>query len=162
MTPAENVAYLELLKGTVADSASDIADGMASAFQSRVQWETLRETVHGAGEFWRATPGRPPAYASGGLSRSIERTPAYGYVRATATVGATAKYAAIQEFGGWTWPNNHKFMHWINSAGSWFMKSVFVPEHPYMRPTVRDMIRDGSFTTAAMEAFEAHMFPLIR
>jgi phage gpG-like protein len=162
MTPEENVAFLGLLSGTVAGSASDIADGMAGVFQSRVQWETLRETSHGVGEFWKATRDRPPAYASGNLARSIVRTAAFGGIRASATVGATAKYAAIQEYGGWTWPSNHKFMHWVNSGGSWFMKTVYIPEHPYMRPTVEAVIRDGSLQRAAIDAFMEHMFPLVR
>jgi phage gpG-like protein len=162
MTPEENVAYWESLLGTVASSASDIADGLAEVFQSRVTYETLRQTSHGYGQFYKATRGRPPAYVTGNLARSIVRRPAFGGIRATASVGATAKYAAIQEFGGFTWPNNNRFMHWTNSAGSWFMKEVYVPKHPYMQPTTDDLIRDGGFTRAAMSAFMTHMAPILR
>lgn len=161
MTPEENIAFLNSLTGTVASAASDVADGIAEVFQSRVTYETLRQTSHGKGQFYKATPGRPPAYVTGNLARSIIRTPAFGGIRATASVDAMAIYAGIQEFGGYTW-GNHGLMHWVNSAGPWFMKEVYIPEHPYMRPTVNDTFRDGSLTRAAMEAFETHLAPVLR
>jgi phage gpG-like protein len=161
VTPEENVALWESLLATVASSAPDIADGMAKTFQARIQNVTLRESAHAPGQFYRAPRGHPPAYASGTLARSIIRRPAFGGVRATGSVGATAVYAAIQEFGGYTW-GNHGLMHWRNSAGEWFMNDVYVPEHPYFRPTVEATIRDGSLQRSAIVAFEAHMSPLIR
>lgn len=161
MTPDENVKLWESLLATVADSAPDIADGMAEVFQGRVQNFTLRQSIHPPGMFWKATTGRPPAYVTGNLARSIIMTPAHGSITATASVGATAVYAAIQEFGGYTW-GNRGLMHWRNSGGEWFMRKVFVPEHPYMRPTVEATIRDGSLQRSAIAAFMAHMSPLIR
>lgn len=161
MTPEENVAYWKTLLGTVADSASDVANAMASTFSDRVRNATLKETAHPVGEFYKAPAGRPPAYVTGNLARSIIRTPAFGGIRATGTVGAFARYAAIQEFGGFTW-GDHGFMHWRNSAGEWFMRTVYVPEHPYMRPTLEAVIRDGSLVGSAIDAFMVHMSPVIR
>ncbi|HEX4178489.1 MAG TPA: hypothetical protein VHY57_08630, partial [Rhizomicrobium sp.] len=84
-----------------------------------------------------------------------------GEIRASALVGATAVYAGIQEFGGWTW-GNHGMMHWHNSAGEWFMRRVYVPEHPYMRPAAEGVIRDGSLQRSAILAFEKHVAMFLR
>lgn len=162
MDPSALPGFLNGLKGQVATAAVPAADAMAETFQNRVQNFTLRQSTHPPGMFWKATEGRPPAYASGNLARSIVRTPAHGGIRASAMVGATAVYAALQEFGGDTWPSRGSYMHWTNTRGPWWMKLVTVPEHPYMRPTVEQTIRDGSLTRSAISAFEKRMSPLIR
>ncbi len=112
--------------------------------------------------FWRAPPGRPPAFASGHLVASMYRTTTFNPVRATSIAGDTAIYAAIQEFGGWTEPTRHKFMHWVNTGGSWFMKHVDIPEHPYFRPALRTIIADGSLQRSAIDAFKRRMPPFVR
>jgi phage gpG-like protein len=160
MDPDDLAAFLETLKGSVATAAAPVANAMGETMKNRVQ-VILKEKSHAPGEFYRAQAGASPAYATGNLSRSIVRTPAFGGLRATSMVGATAVYAGVQEFGGYTW-GNHGFMHWVNSAGSWFMKTVYIPEHPYMRPAVEGVIRDGSLRQSAIDAFMAHMSPLIR
>jgi phage gpG-like protein len=88
--------------------------------------------------------------------------PASGQVSGTAMVGVTAVYAAIQEFGGKTWPNHSKFMHWVNSGGSWYMKEVTIPPHPYFRPTVDRMVRNGDLTREAKSAFWVRILPLLQ
>jgi hypothetical protein len=145
-------AYLEGLRDAAAEAAVPAADAMAGGVRDRIVHVTLRETIHPPGVFFRAVMGRPPAYASGNLAMSIRATPAFGGVRATAGVGASARYAAIQEWGGTTWPSNSEFMHWRNPR-PWWKKVVTVPEHPYFRPTVESMIRDGSLTRLAADAF---------
>ena len=131
---------------------------MGQTMQAQVQRE-LKLTAHPPGIFWKAAPGRPPAYASGNLSRQTFATRASGEIRATSTVGNTAIYSALQEFGGATWPNRSAYMHWVNDRGAWFKKRVTVPEHPYFRPALDVVIADGSLQGSAMEAFEARMSP---
>ena len=77
----------------------------------------------------------------------------------TAVVYVGAKYAAIQEFGGKTWPTHHKYMHWVNSGGFWYKKEVTIPPHPYFRPTVDRMVRNGDLTREAKVAFWARVLP---
>jgi phage gpG-like protein len=163
----ENIALLKAIRDQATTAAAPAADGMAETFEDAVG-RTLRLSAHGPmpagpphsipfGIFYKATPGAPPAYATGNLARSIIRTAASGEITASALVGATAVYAALQEWGGSTWPSRSAYMHWTNTRGSWWMRRVDVPEHPYMRPTVDRTVHDGSLTAAAMEAFEAHM-----
>ena len=155
-------SFLRILQDKVAAAAAPEANAMAETFQRRVQDVTLREISHAPGMFWKAPLGRPPAYASGNLSRSIIRIPAAGLVRASALVGATAIYSALQEFGGTTRPTRSKYLHWTNSAGPWWMKSVTVPKHPYMRPSLEAVIFDGSLQRSAIDAFMAIVGPFER
>ena len=154
-------AYLETLQKAAASAAAPAANGMATAVKNRIQNDTLRQTVHAPNAFYRATPGDAPAYGSGNLARSIIMIPASGGITATATVGATARYAAIQEWGGWTAPRTHLFMHWKNPR-PWWRKRVVIPEHPYFRPTVEKMIRDGSLQRAAYVPFWTRIAPFFR
>jgi phage gpG-like protein len=154
-------AYLETLQKAAASAAAPAANAMAHGVQDRIVNVTLRETAHPPYTFYRATRGRPPAYASGNLARSVVMTSAYGAIRATASVGSHLVYSAIQEWGGWTEPNNSPFMHWRNPR-PWWMKRVTIPEHPYFRPSVEACIRDGSLTRSAMDAFYARVSPLFR
>ena len=163
----ENVALFEAIKAQAMTAAAPAVDGMTGTFKDAVQ-ATLKLSAHapmpaGAphkidfGIFHKATPGAPPSYATGDLSRSLMRTPASGGVTASALVGATAVYAALQEFGGWTEPRRSAYMHWLNTRGAWFMRHVDVPEHPYFRPTLDRTVADGSLSQSARDAFLAHM-----
>lgn len=162
MDPAALPGFLDSLKGNIADAAAPVADAMAETFQHHVVNVTLKEHTHAPGMYYEATRGATPAYVTGNLARSVIRRPASGMIRATAMVGDTAVYAAVQEFGGETWPSHGKYMHWRNSRGPWWMKHVTVPEHPYFRPALEAVIRDGSLRRSAISAFEAFMSPLIR
>lgn len=154
----QDAAHLKYLQTLVARAAPAEANAMGQRFQTRVKL-TLSEVAHPAGIFWKAPPGRPPAYASGVLRESIVLVSAYGSsVSASSSVYALAIYAALQEYGGSTWPNRSRYMHWVNSAGPWWKKRVTVPEHPYMRPSLEACIRDGSLTGSAMVAFERATF----
>lgn len=151
--------YLRALQDAAAHAVVPAADAMAGGFGSRVSNATLKRVIHGPGVFYKAIPGQPPATASGNLAGSVRANPARftaigpAYARASAMVGAYARYAAIQEWGGWTEPRRHKYMHWVNSAGPWWKKHVDIPQHPYFRPTVEAMIRDGSLSRLAASAF---------
>lgn len=155
-------AYLEALKKAAADAASPAANAMAEAVKYQIQNVALKQVAHAPGLFWKAAPMRPPAYASGALSRSIILRPASTSIVGTAMVGATVKYAAIQEFGGKTWPSHSAYMHWVNSGGEWFKKEVTIPPHPYFRPSVDQQIRTGNLTRVAKQAFWVRVMPYLR
>lgn len=164
MTPEENIAFLAGLKGKVADAAGPVATAMAQTFQRRVTTVELQQEFHPPGMFWRQAVGHPPAYASGALARSVRvgATVAAGG-HATSEVGAYARYAAIQEFGGETWSNRPGgFMHWINTGGSWYFRRVHIPQHPYFRPALVAVVTDGSLQRSAVSVFMAHMSAYIR
>lgn len=78
------------------------------------------------------------------------------------SVGAYARYAAIQEFGGDTWSDRPGgFMHWVNTGGSWYFRRVHIPQHPYFRPALVAVIRDGSLQRSAVSTFKAYMAPYV-
>jgi phage gpG-like protein len=158
----EEVAQLKYLQRLVASAAPGEANGMAKTFQDRVKNVTLKKVMHPPYTFYKATPGQPPAYASGNLTRSILMKSAYTAVDSSAIVYSTAVYAALQEWGGSTWPSRHNYMHWRNNRGPWWKKKVDVPEHPYMRPTLEAVIRDGTLQGAAISAFEKVTAPAYR
>ena len=152
MKVSELSGYLRGFKNRVASAAGPSATEMANAVKDRMVSVTLRESVHAPDTFYKAVAGRPPAYATGRLASSVFVMPSSGMIRAKANVGVSAKYAAIQEWGGWTEPNTSEFMHWHNPR-PWYRKRVVIPEHPYFRPTVDAMIRDGSLSKKAADAF---------
>jgi|ERR1700691_6275391 phage gpG-like protein len=152
MRVSELPGYLKGFKNRIASAAGPSATEMAHAVKDRMVSVTLRETVHAPDTFYEAVAGRPPAFASGRLAGSVFVMPSSGMVFAKANVGVSAKYAAIQEWGGWTVPNDSEFMHWHNPR-VWYKKRVTLPEHPYFRPTVKSMIDDGSLSKAAANAF---------
>jgi len=162
-------AYLESLKKAAATAAAPAANAMADAVRHQVQNVALKQVAHAPGMFWKAAPMRPPAYASGVLSRSVRMIPASGSLsfgtntaRGVASVSVGAKYAAIQEFGGDTWPSRGRYMHWVNTGGEWYMTRVTIPPHPYFRPTVDRMIRNGDLSRAAYQAFWVRVLPFMR
>lgn len=166
MTPGALPGLFAAIKDQAATAAAPAADGMAEAFDKDVG-RTLRLHAHapmpsGAphkrayGIFYKATPGVPPAFASGDLAASMIRRPASGGIVATAMVGNTAIYSAVQEFGLDTWTSS-AYMTWRNNQGWWRKKLVHQNEHSFMARTRDWMILDGSLTKAAEDAFEAHV-----
>lgn len=162
MDLADLPAYLRGLQKAAEGAASPAANAMASSFKYQVQNVALKQVQHAQGMFFKAAPSRPPAYASGFLAGSMYMRPASTAIYGAASVGITAEYAAIQEFGGDTWPSNHKYMHWLNTGGSWYKKRVHIPAHPYWRPTVDRMIRNGDFVRDAKTAFWVRVLPYFR
>ena len=166
MTPEENLALFKAIRDQASTAAVPAADGMAEQFSGDVG-RTLRMTVHapmpaGAphyrpfGIFYPAIEGAPPAYATGNLAHSMFRERAIGGVTASALVGNDAVYAAVQEEGATLYPNS-AYLHWRNTHGSYWMRSVTVPAHPYFGRTLRFDVANGSLTKAAMEGWQAHM-----
>jgi phage gpG-like protein len=166
VSPEENVALFEAIKAQAEGAAVPAVEGMAEHFEGDVR-RVLSLTAHGPmpsgaphyrafGVYYEATPGAPPALASGDLLASMMRRPASGGIVATAMVGNTAIYSAVQEWGATLRPNS-AYLHWLNTRGSWFKRSVTVPAHPYFRKALETDIADGSLTGAAMAGWEAHM-----
>lgn len=162
MDLADLPAYLESLKKAASDAMPAAANAMAEGVKYQIQNVALKQVQHGRGMFFKAAPMRPPAYVTGHLSQSIIMRPASASLASTATVMATADYAYLQEFGGKTWPSHHKYMKWTNTGGTWYKKEVTIPPHPYFRPTVDRMIRNGDLTRAASTAFWVRVMPFFR
>ena len=166
MTPEENLAYFEAIKGQVPGANQNANTRMSSQFSGDVS-RVLRTTFHAPmpagpphkiayGIFYPAVEGAPPAYATGNLANSMVRTPASAGIVSRAMVGNTAIYSAVQEFGATLYPNS-AYLHWVNTHGSYFKKSVTVPEHPYFQRALRFDIANGSLTGAAMKGFAEGM-----
>jgi hypothetical protein len=156
-------AHLKALQKAAGDAAPPAATAMAEAVKYQIQNVALKQVAHAPGMFFKAAPMRPPAYASGTLSRSIIMRPASGTITGTAYVAATALYAGVQEFGSERqWPSHGKYMKWTNSGGTWYKKETSIPPHPYFRPTVDRMIRNGDLSRAAQQAFLVRVLPYLR
>jgi hypothetical protein len=153
-------ALLRGIMSAAAYAAPYEANVMAETFRRQVVDVTLRQSAHAPGEFYKQVEGQPPAYASGALANSVQRIPAFGRrVTATSYVAAYARYAALQEWGGDTWPNNHRFMHWVNTGGSWYMPIVTIPEHPFFQPSLKRIIANGDLQKNVMAAFMSRVGP---
>lgn len=83
-------------------------------------------------------------------------TPASDGIRATARVGNRVSYSRILEFGCVITPTNKKFLHWVDSGGSWYHEFLVVKPHPFLEPTVDESIDDGSLRDEAVDAFEPY------
>src|SRR5215469_15851621 len=133
---------------------------MAEAYKEHLTKVTLRRSFAAPGQFGTpAAPGRPPAWRTGALARSVRAAPgASGGLTATATVAPHVIYSATQEYGGVHTPVRFRYMHWVNSGGEWYLKRVNIPARPYLRPALEETMADGSLTRAAMEAFMAYVW----
>lgn len=115
----------------------------------------LSKYSHPAGERTPSPPGEPPAVVTGQLRRSVIATPAVAESpgRYVATVGGTAIYARIQEFGGVIVPVHAKRLFWSNAGGGHSAKQVTLPARPYLRPTVERLSTSGKLSEVAAAAF---------
>jgi hypothetical protein len=157
MTPQENVAYLEAVLAKAKRGAAPTATAMARYIADRARTDTLRRSSHSPGEWHRTRPGEPPAYSSGNLSRSMTYKPASQGLRATAMAGNAASYSRILEFGCVVTPvSGKKFMHWVDSGGSWYHEMLVIPPHPFLEPTTDESIRDGSLRDVAIDEFRKY------
>jgi hypothetical protein len=161
VTPDEVPAFLRTLQGAAMNAASPAANAMGERMEREVHFQ-LKLAAHPPGQFYRAPREASPAFASGHLDTSMFHTTAFSRVRATSVVGNTAIYAAVQEFGAIQWPSNHKFMHWRNTGGEFWMRRVTIPEHPYFKPALKRIISNGSLRESALDAFKRSMPPFIR
>ena len=83
------------------------------------------------GIFYKATAGAAPSLATGDLLASMIRNPASGGIVASAIVGNTAVYSAVQEFGLDTWASS-AYMQWHNDQGWWRKRLVHQNQHPLL------------------------------
>ena len=155
ITPEEVPGFLKLIRDRAADAAPPAVTAIAQTYQKHLQKVTLRRSFAAPGQFGTpAAPGQPPAWRTGALARSVWTTagPSSG-ATASAWVGPHVIYARIQNQGGVNRPTHAKYMHWVNSGGSWYLKRVDIPARGYMRPALEDCLANGSLTEAGMEAF---------
>lgn len=162
MTPWENVDLLRRIRARAAKGAPAAAEAMAKHVADRTANVTLRRTAHAPGQYWKAAPGAPPASASGALAAGMYATRAKGGRMPTAYAGNSALHAQLLEFGGCKLePSGAGMMTWHDSGGWWSHHKLPLgddsfPEHPFLRPTVREAIEDGSLLQAAIDAFRKY------
>ena len=161
MTPEQYLAWLEEVERKARLGARPTAEAMARHVAERIKNDTLRRRRHAPGQYYKAKPGEPPSYASGKFADSIYSTPASGGLRATAYVGSSDKRAKMFEFGGCVLTEvSRPVMKWRDSRGWWSHHRLPLsgtwPEHPFLRPTVEEVIDDGSLRQAAIDAFRPY------
>lgn len=157
ITLEELPGVLKALRDKAATAAPPTVTAIAQTYQKHLQKVTLRRSFAAPGQFGTpAAPGQPPAWRTGELARSVTTSVAGGSgLTASATVAPHTVYAATQEHGGIHRPSHARYMHWVNSGGSWYLKRVDIPPRPYMQPALDDCLANGSLTRAAMETFYA-------
>jgi hypothetical protein len=151
------VPVLEALRDRAATAAPPAVTAIGQTYQKHLQKVTLRRYFATPGQFGTSSPpGQPPAWRTGAMARSVTTVvgPSSG-MTATASVGPHVIYARTQNEGGIHRPSRARYMHWINSGGSWYLKRVNIPARPFMEPALRECIENGSLTKAAAEAFLA-------
>lgn len=94
-------------------------------------------------------PGMPPASIFGELARTItQRT-----TTDSTKVGPTARYARIQELGGWMQGN--PYMYWHEDGVSYRSSGHRLPERPYWKPSVDAVIESGRLTRIYRDRWRA-------
>jgi hypothetical protein len=165
VTPDALPAYWDRIVRRISDEGPRAAAyAMAKRFHQVVSDETLVATSHGKGSPTPSAPGSPPALVSGALKRSLRLTPAVdiGGNIAKASVVPLIIYARIQELGGTveakhTYVDKHGtvrqgYLAWGSGAGRHYAHSVTLPARPYMRPTHKRVVADGSLRSSAIKA----------
>jgi hypothetical protein len=167
VTPAELPAYLREIRARVAAAEVPVADKMAEAYKDHLVGFTLIESgSHPPVTRTPAAEGRPPAVMPGGVNGSligsVTRAPATGGDGfGTASVQPNTIYAATQEWGSdhdgspfmWLWVR-YIGPRAVKSMG-WKRRTVHIPERPYMRTAVSEMIASGELSRTAADTFEA-------
>ncbi len=158
ITPEENLRRLIAAREKARGGAEAVALAMAEYIAWRTAEDTLRRRRHAPGQYYRARPGDPPAYASGKLADSMFARPVSGGLRASAIAGSEDKRAGLLEGGGCVLTEvSRPVMKWRDSRGWWSHHRLPLsgtwPEHPFLRPTVEEVIDDGSLREAAIRAF---------
>jgi hypothetical protein len=154
---AATIGILEGIEFRTIKTVPEVARAMGDTYRDHLQNVTLRRTAHGMYTYTPSPPGAPPSFVSGELAYSITVTVSPGWPRASSEVAPHTVYAAIQEFGGDTWPDHSKFMRWFMEGQYWYKKIVHLPERPYMRPALEEVIASGELQDAAVTAFREGM-----
>jgi hypothetical protein len=165
VTITEAIALYREIRDRVEASAVPVCDAMTSSYKDHLVGVTLRESgAHAPVTQTPAAPGRPPAFMTGGLAASVTRTPAVGSGGiAVGFVAPHTVYAATQEYGGVHHAVKGPYMWlWLRYIGAyevkrrgWRMRTVVIPERPYMSAAVDETIASGSLERAAYERFMA-------
>ncbi len=163
MNVRELSAYLQGLSDKVATRGPEAAVwAMAETYRRYVQKVTLRRFAHSPGTWTTSPPGGTPAWVNGDLARSIKsRQGNRTAYTASAGVGPYIIYGRIQEKGGDIWHRRANWLHWQNidprtgQLTDWYRKHVYIPPRPYLEPSARDTIADGSLSRSAAAAFMA-------
>ena len=157
VTFEENARNWDAIVEKAKKGAAPTATAMAKFIAERTANDTLTRSSHGSGAWHRTRPGEPPARATGTLAKGMFYTPAYGDGPVkNAWVGNRECYARALEYGCVLQPVNDEFVHWKDSGGSWFHEFLRLPSHPFLEPTVRESMDDGSLRDAAIEAFRPY------
>lgn len=162
-TPEGNLAFLIQAEATARLGAAAAATAMARYIAQRVVYDTLQQTTHAPGAYYKARPGAPPATASGSLAKGMYYTPASGELRASAYAGNNARHAKLMEFGGCVLqPTDGKTMKWKDTGRKthWHHTRLPVdgefPAHPFLEPTTDEAIDDGELRQIAIDAFREY------
>jgi hypothetical protein len=164
VTPDENVAYMEGIARLAALGGEAMANAMAEYIARRISDDTLRRRRHAPGQYYKARPGDPPAYASGSLADSVTWQAVSAGMRASAVVTSDDKRAGLMEFGGCVLTSHSgSVLKWRDSgrpdnpSGWWSHRRLPLvgtwPAHPFVGPTVEDAIADGELARVAIAAF---------
>lgn len=154
MDPSGLPAMFQGIERRAGAAASPASLAMAHTFERAVK-RTL--SLRSRGQYDRRAReerGQPPAMRSGALRNSVTSAGGTGDPVAVSSVAPHVFYAGIQEWGGSMNARPRSAMHFF-SGGEWFLQHVRVGPNPYMRPTIRACIANGSLSRAAADAFEA-------
>lgn len=161
LTPQELPGYwLMLIAKMEANGPKAAANAMSKVFHNQLVGVELVRFSHGPGQRTSSPPGQPPAAVSGALRRSVRLYPATatGSYTAQSSVVPLIVYARIQEMGG-TVVAKHTgkdgkpgYLRFAGAGGYHFARSVTLPPRPYMRPTHKRTVADGSLRSAAAKA----------
>ncbi len=164
ITPEESLRRLIAARENARGGAQAVANAMAEYIAWRTASDTLRRRRHAPGQYYRARPGEPPAYASGSLARSMYWEPVSGGLRASAVAGSADKRAGLLEGGGCVLQPGDpgSVMKWkdsgnaANPSGWWSHHRLPLsgtwPAHPFLSTTVQEAVDDGSLRRVAIAA----------
>ncbi len=163
MTPAEDIALLEQIRDRAAVVAPRLAMAMGNAQQRELKDHTLARTAHAPVTQTPAPEGGPPAMMTGALRASVTciQGPGGG-TSGSSIVAPHTIYAATQEWGAEgreVHPNMYLWLKYIGREEvvrrGWKKHVVNIPPRPYMGPSLRDVLADGSAVRDANAIFIA-------
>ncbi len=160
MTIDEVPTLLAAIRDQAANTAGPVAKAMADEYKTHLTTVTLQRYHSMPGQYGTPSPRDegPVASRTGKLAGSVTSWySAAGYGYGSASVAPHTVYAVTQEWGEIHYARTRRYMHWTNSGGAWWKKSVDIPERPYMRTATKETVADGSLTRAAMDKFVSLM-----
>jgi phage gpG-like protein len=148
LDPTRFEVALDEIKGATRAGADNGSQGAAEFIQEEMK-ALLAENPHPRSEPsltrpWRGPPGMlTDTDQAGHLRDSVTIPPTL--IRGTSKVAATAVYARIQEFGGFTGTNH----------------TTYIPPRPYFRPTVMSLSTWGELERIYYEAWRKDMLEAV-